>query len=129
MNYKPYRGDYLDFGGYVHEMQTDDRLIYLTSPLTADPITFHDIKGGADYQVPTGKKTRIIYSERWDTLCGVGYSDDADGSTNAVELHGLPTIDLDNMTVVTDWVPAGKYINKTGTAGQAVRVWALEVSA
>ncbi len=113
-NYKPIRDDVIDIGGYRHVMKATDKILVLYSPKVAAIETLHDSEAGANYQVPTGKKTKIIIAS-YTANSGfehIAYSDDLDASTNPVKMCE-PKRNLTNALILSLSAPAEKYINKT----------------
>lgn len=116
-NYKGIRNDYIDIGGFVHLMKSTDKIILIqrSEPTVTTHTTLHDRSTGANYQVPSGKKAKVIYAIKAIVAHAsdkLYYSDDADASTNPVTLI-IPaaTVGFSNAIIISVSIPAGKYIN------------------
>lgn len=127
-------------GGVTGVFDTNTKIKRLTFSSTSTAAdSFHtliDQSTGAAYQVPASKKTTIVYITNFAPIDALGklvYADDADGSTNAVNLYfpAVTTATTDSIFVSAS-APASKYINmrRTSNAGtKAADVYAIEEAA
>ncbi len=113
VNYKQQSFDRYEIGGYVTQLKLGVSIVWLKKSSTASThLTLEDVNQ-VDYQVPTGKKSKIIYCDAQNAASAgdkIYYSDDADASTNPVDLlltntWGTP------MKFISASIPSGKYIN------------------
>lgn len=106
-----------DFNGVKVVRDSNTKLKMLYAPKGATTETLHDVETGADYQVPTGKKFKVIYLETLDQFTAgkkIHYADDADGTTNAVTLvagFAAASTYLQTVIFISGEAPADKYIN------------------
>lgn len=129
-----------NIGGVTGVIDTNTkikRLSFSSTSTAADSYhTVIDKATGSAYQVPASKKTTIVYFVNYapiDALGKVVYADNADGSTNAVNMFspGVTTTSTDFIFVTVE-APASKYINffRTANAGtKAVDLYAIEEAA
>ncbi len=136
-----YRGlstkDSVDVFGYVRQLQPGDILLRLTRPASGTgSITMHSVATGANYQVPTGKKTKIVAIDGFNSInaaAAIRYSDDVDADTNAVVMFSpANTASLFDFPFISISAPASKYINGNGGGSNCdseTQIYALEENA
>lgn len=127
----------LNFNGIKVVLDSNTKLIRLTIPAVINTDrTFHDTGDDSNYQVPTGKKAKIIYVEEWDmanTADKIVYADDLDGTTNGVTLWDPKTAtQIANTLFMSASIPADKYINFDAggvNSNSLTVIWIIEESA
>ncbi len=137
VNYKQQFKDSINIAGYIHFMLETDKLLFLRATTVAnETVTMHNSTDNSNYQVPTGKKTRLIVLEKLVTNSagdGFYYADDIDnGRTNEVQLFvpGFNLSSIQPFIFLSDFVPAGKYIQVFDVSvAQEYQAHALEVDA
>lgn len=90
-------------------------------------LTFHDSLDGNDYQVPVGKKFKIIFIES-SAFAGTDRiisSTVVDSTTGEVILM-QPNATLNNVIFVTAEVAAGLFITKVDAGAGTYIVWGIE---
>ena len=130
MNYKnPKEG--VDIGGYVRVINESEKIKYLINP-TGATSTLHDIADGQDYQVPTGKKFKIIYIEEADQRSAndrIIATTAADATTGEVSLCESGQW-IQNAVFISDWVSSGYYITRVDATSTAIyKIYGVEVDA
>lgn len=115
----------------IFDANTEVKLLGLATGLTVTT-TLVDRADGTNYQVPTGKKTTLIFVENWAGGANKSliYADDEDGTTNEVAMFTPATVITNNIVIFKD-VPADKFINQkhASGSGSACEVIAFEESA
>ena len=90
----------------------------------------HDTRDDTNYQVPTGKKAKIIYVELATFVAGdqIYYADNADGSTNKVVLFE-PAANVSNTIFISASIPADKFINVNDSGDSTAVCFIIEEAA
>lgn len=108
-----------DFNGVNVILDSNTRLVRLTRVAAGTgSVSMHDTADNSNYQVPALMKANLIFIENYD---GIGasskiiYADDADGTTNEVDLF-VPGSDeaLTNFIFISADIPTGKFVNLDG---------------
>lgn len=119
----------VDFNGVKVLLDSNTALITLKGVSTLNnTVTMKDIRDATQYQVPTGKKAKVIYITTMDAAQELIYADDLDGTTNSVELLD-PDTNMSNKIIISAEIPADKYLNITGGAASSYEVTIVEESA
>ena len=120
-----------DYNGVNVLFDENTAILTLTTAPTLGTLSFHDSRDNSNYQVPVGKKARVIFIIS-AIFSGAGdrviYADDADGTTNAVTLYE-PGRDVTNEIFISASVPEGKFINRTENGNTATIIAIVEESA
>ncbi len=106
--------------------------LYVIGSATAE--TFFHQPDGSKYQVPTGKKFKVVYIILATGITtgveGIVYADNEDGTTNAVMMASALSFHTPPFMYESIYAPAGKYINKnTATAGDTIQFYGIEEDA
>jgi len=117
----------LDFNGVKILFDNNTRLINLQKPQALPTESMRDITSGDSYQVPVGKKARVIFGAMvMGSATGLIYADNEDGITNQVVLiDGTGAPNFTNQIIITDEIPASKWINSVSDI--AARAWSFTV--
>ncbi len=119
VNYKQQFRDEVELGGLRHMLKPNSTVIFLVGTSVAvGSDTLVDTRDGTNYQVPTGKKSKIVFISQWDSVniaSYIIYSDDEDASTNPVTMWNPNSTSVMDNTILHKGVsaPAGKYINSS----------------
>jgi hypothetical protein len=109
----PTDNGYSRLGGYTVHLDGNTELIILKGSTVSGIVTANDLRDNTKYQVPSGKKARIIYwhDSATPTATGHGwfYADNQDGETNRVDIL-FEDSRLDQIEYSIS-IPALKYIN------------------
>ncbi len=131
-NYKiPPVLDYVDIGGYVHILKENDRVIYLDDPGGITTRSLHDTTTNTNYQVPTGKKARIIYCVLFNlhgTTGNLGSTTAADANTGMVVL--TTGVNIANVVIQSAWFGEDLFLtNENQFATYYTRCYIVETDA
>ncbi len=131
VNYKRFRGDFIDIGGFVHPLLDGERIVYCISPNGTGTETLNDASTGADYQVPTGKKAKIIFVElvQFTGTERMISSTVADSTTGEIILLQTGTSNTD-LHFISTWMAADAYLTRVDAAStHTCKIFLLEVNA
>lgn len=120
----------LDFNGVKVKFDGNTKLIHVKGNSINGTITVTNAVDGTQYQVPVGKKATIVYIVTLADLGGADlmrYCDDLDGTTNPVNLLVAPQ--TANTIVISDEIPATKYLNYTNNNINAYDFYLIEENA
>ncbi len=116
-NYKGFWQDHFSVGGLIIEKQENDTLLYLQWIQTGTTGTLIDIRDNTSYQIPTARQARVlmILSAVGTTAVGdkLFHGDTVDSTSDATTICE-PVSTLSNLTFLSAWIPANRFINKTG---------------
>ncbi len=131
VNYKQQFLDSCNVGGYIHMLKENDKIIYLDDPGVLTTRSLIDTRVGTIYQVPSGKKARIIYGEKLNlhgTTGNLGSTTASDANTGMVVL--ITGINLTGYLMQSDWFGENLYLtNENQYATYYTRVYIIEVDA
>ncbi len=122
VNYKQQFRDSITIAGYTHTLETGDKIKYLRSPQVAATETLHDLSTNANYQIPTGKRLKIIVAELLnaavanDRLITSTVVDSTTGEVIIIEPFKVITIPF---IFVTGWLAAELYITKVDSGASS----------
>lgn len=126
----------IDFNGVKIEVDTNTRIICLKGSFgSPGQHTLHKMDSNyEDYQIPTDKKARLIYSVDFPLAAATDrlyYSDAVDAMTNAVDMYkpGQTSNLTDTLTISNVEAPAGKYLNVSCSAARSYEIYILEEAA
>ena len=105
-----------DINGVKVILDSNTTIITLKGASLNGTVTLTDIRNNTKYQVPTGKKAKIIFvvdSSNLNASNLIAFADNQDGTTNAVTLY-QPGTTTTNVIFISANIPADKFINITG---------------
>jgi len=122
-NYKRYSGDYLEVGFWVHRMKVSDKIIRLVSDTLTTNNSFNNSEDDTPYQVPTSRKARMIFIEKFSpgATTKIAKTSAIDNNTGQVSLisQGKTQIITNSPMLSSISIPADWYVTTT-TANMAV---------
>lgn len=117
----------VDFNGVQFLLDSNTKLKRLID-VGAGTLTMHDTETNANYQVPVGKKFKIIFIETAG-LAAVGdriiSSDTVDSTSDEVILL-QPSATLTNLIFISTEVGANRFINYVEPGGQPITIYGVE---
>lgn len=122
----------LDFNGVKIILDANTKLKHLLAPSNAQPISLDDVSTGSPYEVPVGKKGRIIFFTTLDVgaLSTLSKTTVVDSLTGAVTIIAAGAIDATNEIFISDSIAAGFFITQgNGNFGAATNLWLIEEDA
>ncbi len=123
----------LDFNGVKFLFDSNVKLVRLIPDGSLVNKSWHDTETGAVYQVPTGKKARLIFVELFESIGTTVLSTTTavDAATGAVTLIDPGAGDITNTIILTASIAADLFITTTVAAlnGTIGVIFLLEESA